>query len=87
MDISTALAALAAPSQPARLIPLSSPQPDFVVERFTGPEAVCAGFRFEIDCLSTRNDVDLDGLLEQPLTLQLRQAAGTMRRWHGLCTA
>ncbi|AJQ89220.1 contractile injection system protein, VgrG/Pvc8 family [Xanthomonas oryzae pv. oryzicola] len=84
MDISTALAA---PSQHARLIQLSSPQPDFVVERFTGTEAVCAGFRFEIDCLSTRNDVDLDGLLEQPLTLQLRQAAGTMRRWHGLCTA
>ncbi|RBC27575.1 type VI secretion system tip protein VgrG, partial [Xanthomonas oryzae pv. oryzae] len=52
MDISTALAALAAPSQHARLIQLSSPQPDFVVERFTGTEAVCAGFRFEIDCLS-----------------------------------
>ncbi|RBG09040.1 type VI secretion system tip protein VgrG, partial [Xanthomonas oryzae pv. oryzae] len=33
MDISTALAA---PSQHARLIQLSSPQPDFVVERFTG---------------------------------------------------
>lgn len=57
MDISrsAALAALASPSQQARLIQLLGPAPDLVVERFDGQEAVCGSTRFEIDCLSAGN--------------------------------
>ncbi|MET4617163.1 hypothetical protein ABIA71_002746, partial [Stenotrophomonas sp. 2619] len=43
MDISrsAALAALASPSQQARLIQLQGPAPGLVVERFDGQESVC----------------------------------------------
>ena len=87
MDVSAALARLAAPSQQSRLIQLHSPLPGLVVERFTGQERICASFRFEIDCLATSAFLPVDDLLEQPLTLLLRQADGRQRRWHGLCTA
>lgn len=87
MDIaSLPLASLGAPSQQARLIQLQAPVPGLVVEHVQGSEAVCAAFRFEIDCLSTRSDIDLDALLEQPLTLQLRGDDGRLRPWNGLCT-
>lgn len=86
MDISgtAAVAALAAPSQQARLIQLQGPAPDLVVERFEGQESVCGSSRFEIDCLSTDAFLDMDPWLEQPLPLQLRQADGGLRQWHGL---
>ncbi|GAB3052464.1 type VI secretion system Vgr family protein [Stenotrophomonas tumulicola] len=87
MDIAPPpLVALAVPSQQARLIQLQAPVPGLVVEHLQGSEAVCAPFRFEIDCLSTRSDIDLDALLEQPLTLQLRRDDGSLRAWNGLCT-
>lgn len=82
-----ALAALAVPSQHARLIQLDAPVPGLVVERFEGHEAVCAPFRFAIDVLATSAFLSADGLLGQPLGLRLRQAGGEDRRWHGLCTA
>ncbi|MDR7192641.1 type VI secretion system Vgr family protein [Luteimonas terrae] len=81
-----ALAALAAPSQHARLIRLDAPLPGLVVERFTGHEAVCASFRFEIDVLSTSAFLEPDTLLAQPLRLHLQRADGGLRTWHGLCT-
>jgi hypothetical protein len=37
----------------------------------------------QIDCLATDAFLDLDPWLEQPLTLQLRQADGALRQWHG----
>ncbi|HDS1106995.1 TPA: type VI secretion system tip protein VgrG, partial [Stenotrophomonas maltophilia] len=58
----------------------------WVVERFEGTEAVCGDNRLQIDCLATDAFLDLDPWLEQPLTLQLRQADGALRQWHGLCT-
>ncbi|MDY0957058.1 type VI secretion system tip protein VgrG, partial [Stenotrophomonas rhizophila] len=81
MDVSPAqlLASLGAPSQQARLIQLQGPAPDLVVERFEGQESVCGSSRFEIDCLSTDAFLDMDPWLEQPLTLQLRQADGGLR--------
>ncbi|MFT4247307.1 MAG: type VI secretion system Vgr family protein, partial [Pseudomonas sp.] len=86
MDVSTVLAPLSVPSQHARLIRLQAPVAGLVVEHVQGREAVCAPFRFEIDCLSTRSDIDLDALLEQPLTLQVLRDDGGLRPWHGLCT-
>lgn len=79
-------AALAAPSQHARLIRVTAPVPGLVVERFTGSESVCAPYRFEIDCLSTSAFLDLDTVLGQPLALHLATADGTPRTWRGLCT-
>ncbi|GAB3752108.1 type VI secretion system Vgr family protein [Lysobacter olei] len=74
-------------SQDARLIELDCPLPGvFVTERFNGREAVCEGFRFEIDCLSPSAFSPLAPLLGQPATLRLRRADGGQRVWHGLCT-
>jgi type VI secretion system secreted protein VgrG len=88
MDISnTSLTVLGAPSQQARLIRLQAPLKGLVVEHVQGHEAVCAPYRFYIDCLSTDSGIDLDALLEQPLTLQLLCDDGGLRLWNGLCTA
>lgn len=74
-------------SQDARLIELDCALPGvFVPERFEGREAVCEGFRFEVDCLSPSAFVPLAPLLGQPATLRLRRADGGQRVWHGLCT-
>ncbi|MEN1944677.1 type VI secretion system Vgr family protein [Luteimonas sp. MJ293] len=82
-----ALAALATPSQHARLIQLDAPVEGLVVERFEGSEAVCAPFRFDVDVLATSAFLDPDELLGKPLALRLARADGQKRRWHGLCTA
>ncbi|MEN1928106.1 hypothetical protein WCE37_03750 [Luteimonas sp. MJ250] len=42
-----------------------------IVERFSGREAVCEGFRFEIAVLSSSAELDLAPLLGQPLGLRL----------------
>lgn len=74
-------------SQDARLIELDCALPGvFVPERFEGREAVCEGFRFEVDCLSPSAFVPLAPLLGQPATLRLRRADDGQRVWHGLCT-
>ncbi|TWI12640.1 type VI secretion system Vgr family protein [Aerolutibacter ruishenii] len=74
-------------SQDARLIELDCALPGvFVPERFEGREAVCEGFRFEVDCLSPSAFVPLPPLLGQPAALRLRRADGGQRVWHGLCT-
>ncbi|WP_084087288.1 type VI secretion system Vgr family protein [Aerolutibacter daejeonensis] len=74
-------------SQDARLIELDCALPDvFVPERFEGREAVCEGFRFEIDCLSPTAFAPLAGVLGQPATLRLRRADGSLRAWNGLIT-
>ena len=57
-----------------------------LAERFTGHEAVCADFRFEIDCLSTDLRLDTAPLLGRAITLRLQQADGRRRMWHGHCT-
>lgn len=88
MDIpsSSLLASLASLSHRERLIQLKGPEEGLVVERFEGIESVCGDNRLQIDCLSTDAFLDLEPWLEQPLTLQLRQADGSLRQWHGLCT-
>lgn len=74
-------------SQDARLIELDSALPGALVpERVEGREAVCEGFRFNIDCFSSSAFLATQPLIGQPLTLRLRQADGRQRRWHGLCT-
>ncbi|MDH5823498.1 type VI secretion system Vgr family protein, partial [Luteimonas sp. RD2P54] len=82
-----ALAALAVPSQHARLIQLDAPVPGLVVERFDGSEAVCAPFRFVIDVFSTSAFVDTAELPGRRLGLRLHRAEGGERSWHGVCTA
>src|SRR5690606_2002609 len=81
-----ALAALAVPSQHARLIRLDAPVAGLVVERFEGTEAVCAPFRFQVDVLATSAFIDTGKLLGQRLSLRLATASGSPRSWHGLCT-
>ncbi|MEN5206957.1 type VI secretion system Vgr family protein [Stenotrophomonas terrae] len=88
MDIrhSALLASLASLSHHNRLVQLQGPHDGLVVERFEGQESICGGLRLQIDCLSTDAFLDVDPWLEQPLTLQLRTAGGSLRQWHGLCT-
>jgi type VI secretion system secreted protein VgrG len=59
----------------------------FVVEKFSGREAVSELFCSDIDALGTSASIDLDGLIGAELTLGLLQADGTRRTWHGICTA
>ena len=74
-------------SQDARLIELDCALPGVLVpERFEGREAVCEGFRFDIDCLSPTAFAPLAGVLGQPATLRLRRADGSLRAWNGLIT-
>lgn len=82
-----ALAALAVPSQRARLIQLTAPVDGLVVEHFQGSEAVCAPFRFDIDVFATSAFIDPGALLGETLSLHLRRADGGMRDWHGVCAA
>lgn len=87
MDIAKVqLASLGAPGQHDRLIQLQAPIEGLVVEQLQGSEAVCAPFRFDVDCLATRSDIDLAALLEQPLTVRLRCDDGSQRTWNGICT-
>lgn len=89
MDISSGplLTSLATVSHRDRLIRLQGADAGLVVERFEGEETVCGQNVFHIDCLSTDAQLDTDQWLEQPLTLQLKQADGGLRQWHGLCTS
>ena len=70
-----------------RLLEIDTALPGaFLVERYSGHEAVCAAFRFEVDCLSLSAFLDTRALLGQPVTLRQRRADDTWRQWHGLCT-
>ncbi|RNF82403.1 contractile injection system protein, VgrG/Pvc8 family, partial [Montanilutibacter psychrotolerans] len=74
-------------SQHERLIEIDSALDGaLVVERFRGHEAICADYRFDIDCLSPSATLDLDALVAQPVALRLRDADGGHRHWHGWCT-
>ncbi|WP_216822048.1 type VI secretion system Vgr family protein [Stenotrophomonas sp. ZAC14A_NAIMI4_1] len=87
MDAIHALArAIALSSRHPRQLTLHGLHEAWVVERFEGTESVCGDNRLQIDCLATDAFLDLAPWLEQPLTLQLRQADGALRQWHGLCT-
>jgi type VI secretion system secreted protein VgrG len=89
MDIqsSTHLASLSRLSHHDRLIRLQGLPDALVVERFEGEESVCGRTRFLIDCLATDASLETDPWLEQAFTLQLSQASGAVRQWHGLCTS
>lgn len=70
-----------------RLLEIDTALPGaFLVERFTGTEAVCAPFKFDIDCLSLSAFLDTRVLLGQPVALRQRRADQSWRHWHGLCT-
>jgi type VI secretion system secreted protein VgrG len=77
--------------QHARLITLASAQASnlpesLVVEQFTGREAVNELFRFDVDALSTSTNLQLASFIGEELSLNLLQADGTRRAWHGICT-
>ena len=88
-DVPPALAR-ALPVHDTRLIeldlPAAGPGVRLMAERFTGHEAVCADFRFEIDCLSGSAAFEPTTLIGQPLSLRLQVADGGRRYWHGYCT-
>ncbi|GHA82291.1 type VI secretion system Vgr family protein [Cognatilysobacter bugurensis] len=70
-----------------RLLEIDTALPGaFLVERYTGTEAVCAPFKFEIDCLSVSAFLDTRVLLGQSVTLRQRCVDQAWRHWHGLCT-
>ncbi len=85
-NVAQQLAALAMPAQTARLLQLQGLDAPLVVERFSAEEAVCGENRIQLHCLATDAFLDIDPWLGKPLTLQLRQADGAMRQWHGLCS-
>lgn len=58
-----------------------------LVERWSGWEALNAGFRFDVDCLSTDATLPLDDLLGKRLSLLTRLADGSQSRRTGLVTA
>ena len=92
-----AIAALAALSPDRRLIQLvevpgTDPPAilrelvrDAIPERFSGREAVCEPFRFDVAVLSWSAELYLTPMLGQPLGLQLAGPT-TPRVWYGLCT-
>src|SRR5690606_34195024 len=55
-----------------------------IVERFSGREAVCEPFRFEVSVLSSSAELDLAPMLGQPLGLRLD--GPSPRTWFGICT-
>ena len=55
-----------------------------IPERFSGREAVCEPFRFEVSLLSSSAELDLAPMLGQPVGLRL--AGPAPRAWNGLCT-
>jgi type VI secretion system secreted protein VgrG len=78
-------------SQHARLITIATAQgsdlpESLVVEQFTGREAVNELFRFDVDALSTSTDLVLPSFIGEELSLNLLQADGSVRAWHGICT-
>jgi type VI secretion system secreted protein VgrG len=78
-------------SQHARLITIASAQgsdlpESLVVEQFSGREAVNELFRFDVDALSTSTDLALASFIGEELSLNLLQADGSRRAWHGICT-
>lgn len=78
-------------SQHARLLTMASAQESglpesLIVEQFTGREAVNALFRFDVDALSTSTHLDLHLFIGEELSLNLLQADGSRRAWHGICT-
>src|SRR5690606_16242047 len=67
----------ALPSQHDRLIGIDTPLGAvFVAERFSGREAVCEDFRFEVDCLSTSAFLDTGALLAVAIYTLLRTEVG-----------
>lgn len=69
-----------------RLFELDTPIPGnaLMVERFRGRESMSTLFHFEVDCLSTLDNLDLTCLLNQEISLRLRLADGNWRALHGI---
>lgn len=87
MDAVTARAWMGLISQRSRLLQIDTPLPDALqVERLSGREAVCEGFRFEVDCISASAFLDLRELLGREVGLRLARASGPPVHWHGLVT-
>ena len=82
------LEGLHALSQNARLITLTTPLPEVVLvaERIHGREAVSELFQFEIDCFSSAAYAQLTQLIGAEVSVQLLQADGSRRHWHGYLT-
>lgn len=70
---------------PFTLLP---PQPaaGLVLDRFEGAEAVSEPFRFVLQLLGERADLDLGPILGKPMGIALRTAAGPPRHLHGHVT-
>ena len=73
-------------SDTTRLLKLATPlgHGQLLVQRVIAREQLSTPFTFTVDCLSQRHDIDLCGLLAQPVTLSLLQADGAYRNVHAV---
>ncbi|WP_175400943.1 contractile injection system protein, VgrG/Pvc8 family, partial [Terasakiispira papahanaumokuakeensis] len=72
-------------SQHQRLLKLDVPAAGpMLPHRLVGQEAMGQPFRYRLDCISQRGDIELKTLMAQPATLSLMQADGSYRDLNGL---
>jgi type VI secretion system secreted protein VgrG len=54
----------------------AAPKDAFIVVRFKGEEGLSRPYRFEIDLMSDRADLDLDGIMDETATLTIHRQGG-----------
>jgi uncharacterized protein involved in type VI secretion and phage assembly len=54
----------------------AAPKDAFIVVRFKGEEGLSRPYRFEIDLMSNRADLDLDGIMDETATLTIHRPGG-----------
>lgn len=71
--------------QQNRLIKLTTPLgvDVLVPQRVLAQERLSKGYEYTIDCLATRDDLELKKLIAQPVTLWVQQAARSYLPIHG----
>lgn len=71
--------------QQNRLVKLTTPLGEDVLlpQRVLAHERLGRGYEYTIDCLSTRDDIELKQLIAQPVTLWVRQADASYLPVHG----
>ncbi|USZ50112.1 type VI secretion system Vgr family protein [Halomonas sp. DN3] len=71
-------------SQDQRLLKLKMAGQSLIPHRLVGEESMSRPFRYRLDVISQRGDIELKTLMAQPATLSIRQADGQYRQHSGL---
>ena len=71
-------------SQNQRLLKLEMANQSLIPHRLVGEESMSRPFRYRLDVISQRGDIELKTLMAQPATLSIRQADGQYRKRSGL---